>query len=99
MEFAQCTVMCTSKNEAYKIYNDIFRHFEPVQITDYNSNLLLKFFSYNFSCTFNSTLDDIRGGRERDGDVDPIWNDKDGNSRGYCLCNEVIYTKRKSKNI
>lgn len=38
-------------------------------------------FSNVYSCTFNSTLDDIRKGREKGGDVDPIW---DG--MGYCLC-------------
>ena len=43
-----------------------------------------KLFDPIFSCTFNSTLDDIRQGRERDGDVDSNWEGK-----GYCLCTEV----------
>ena len=39
---------------------------------------------HNFSCNFKSTLEDIKKGKERDEDPDPIWN-----GMGYCLCNEV----------
>ena len=39
-----------------------------------------------YSCTFNSTLEDLKLGKaEKDADVDPIWNDQ-----GYCLCTKVI---------
>ena len=93
------------------VYSNVYRYERSIKIktifkTFWTSvNILLHFHatlkihSNFFSCTFNSTLDDIIGGRERDGDVDPIWNDKDGKSRGYCLCNEVIYLKTKCKNI
>ena len=43
-----------------------------------------------FSCEFNSTLQDLIDGREKDGDVDPIWE-----GEGYCLCDKVIYIKYK----